>query len=71
MMKSKEFTLIIKGNQVRYEKDNFEMSQALGVSERTFKRYKANVENMKIADLKILIKQLHIQDTDILSFLKG
>ncbi|MBQ0112419.1 MAG: hypothetical protein KBT03_04735 [Bacteroidales bacterium] len=69
-MTQQTFKNVISANQLRYAVDNKELSEALGVSERTARRYKSSIDEIKVKDLRTIINLVHVQDEDLLSFLK-
>lgn len=68
-MTERAFSQLLKGNQVRYEKPNNYLKNALGISERTTVTYINEPSKMSVSTLMIMVRELHLRDEDLVSYL--
>jgi hypothetical protein len=70
-MTERQFSLLLKGNIVRYEYPAKELCKGIGVTEKTMQNYISQPDSMRVGDLKRVAKYLKLRDEDVIDYLKG
>lgn len=69
-MTEQKFSRLLRGKQTEYGVPDHRMKEYVGVSLRTMHKYMSNPKSMRVADLMIVCKRLHINSEDLINFLK-
>lgn len=70
-MTEQQFSLLLQGNMVRYERTFKDMCGYIGTTDRTLSSYIKNPDTMRVGDLKRLTKLLKIRIEDLIDYLEG
>lgn len=70
-MTEQQFSLLLQGNMVRYERTLKNLCQCIGVTDRTLSNYIKYPDTMRVSDLKRLTGLLKIRTEDLIDFLEG